>query len=203
MFKYSNIKNSGMKSTMKASNTILILLLEGFNIMAEDKDRLVFNFNTPESGKIWVSVNDNVMGGISEGKFKITQDKTLFFYGSLSLANNGGFASIRCLPAQLGLKKNDSIYFQAKGDGREYTMNLYTNKRLTAFSYRQSFQTKNNEWVEISLPLEKFITTSFGKVIPKAEPINPTDIESLGFMLGDKKPGAFQVEFKEIKAKSK
>ena len=80
MFKYSNIKNSGMKSTMKASNTILILLLGGFNIMAEDKDRLVFNFNTPESGKIWVSVNDNVMGGISEGKFKITQDKTLFFY---------------------------------------------------------------------------------------------------------------------------
>ena len=203
MFKYSKIKNSGMKSTMKASTIILIFLLWGFNIMAEDKDRLVFNFNTPESGKIWVSVNDNVMGGISEGKLKITQDKTLFFYGSLSLANNGGFASIRCLPAQLGLKKNDSIYFQAKGDGREYTMNLYTNKRLTAFSYRQSFQTKNNEWVEISLPLEKFIATSFGKVIPKAELINPTDIESLGFMLGDKKPGTFQVEFKEIKAKSK
>ncbi|MSR51166.1 MAG: CIA30 family protein [Gemmataceae bacterium] len=203
MFKYSNIINSGIKSTMKASTIILILILGGFNIMAEDKDRLVFNFNTPESGKIWVSVNDNVMGGISEGKLKITQDKTLFFYGSLSLANNGGFASIRCLPTQLGLKKNDSIYFQAKGDGREYTMNLYTNKRLTAFSYRQSFQTKNNEWVEISLPLEKFISTSFGKVIPKAEPINPTNIESLGFMLGDKKPGAFQVEFKDIKAKSK
>ncbi len=142
MFKYSKIKNSGMKSTMKASTIILIFLLGSFNIMAAEKDRLVFNFNTPESCKIWVSVNDNVMGGISEGKFKITQDKTLFFYGSLSLANNGGFASIRCLPAQLGLKKNDSIYFQAKGDGREYTMNLYTNKRLTAFSYRQSFQTK-------------------------------------------------------------
>ena len=103
--------------------------------MAEDKDKLIFNFNTPESSKNWVSVNDNVMGGISEGKFKITQDKTLFFYGSLSLENNGGFASIRCLPTQLGLKKNDSIYFQVKGDGREYTMNLYTNKRLTAFSY--------------------------------------------------------------------
>ena len=188
---------------MKASISILILLLGSINIMAEDKDNLIFNFNTPESGKIWVSVNDNVMGGVSEGKFKITQDKTLYFYGSLSLENNGGFASIRCLPTQLGLKKNDSIYFQAKGDGREYTVNLYTNKRLTAFSYRQSFQTKNNEWVEISLPLEKFIATSFGKVIPKAEPINPSEIESLGFMIGDKKPGAFQIEFKNITAKSK
>ena len=188
---------------MKASISILILLLGSINIMAEDKDSVIFNFNTPESGKIWVSVNDNVMGGVSEGKFKITQDKTLYFYGSLSLENNGGFASIRCLPTQLGLKKNDSIYFQVKGDGREFTMNLYTNKRLTAFSYRQSFQTKNNEWVEISLPLEKFIATSFGKVIPKAEPINPLEIESIGFMIGDKKPGAFQIEFKNITAKSK
>ena len=171
--------------------------------MAKDNQRLIFNFNAPESGKTWVSVNDNVMGGVSEGKFKITQDKTLLFYGNLSLENNGGFASIRCLPAQLGLKKNDSIYFQVKGDGREFTMNLYTNKRLTAFSYRQSFKTKNNEWVEISLPLEKFIATSFGQVIPKAEPINPSEIESLGFMIGDKKPGAFQIEFKNITAKSK
>jgi len=118
---------------MKASTIILIFLLGSFNIMAAAKDGLVFNFNTPESGKIWVSVNDNVMGGISEGKLKITQDKTLFFYGSLSLANNGGFASIRCLPTQLGLKKNDSIYFEAKGDGREYTMNLYTTKGSLRF----------------------------------------------------------------------
>ena len=106
---------------MKASTIILILLLGTINIMAEVNDRLIFNFNTPESGKTWVSVNDNVMGGVSEGKFKITQDKTLYFYGSLSLENNGGFASIRCLPTQLGLKKNDSINFQAKGDGREFT----------------------------------------------------------------------------------
>jgi len=203
MFIYSITKNSGIKPTMKASTSILILLLGGINIMAEDNQRLIFNFNAPELGKTWVSVNDNVMGGISDGKFKITQEKTLFFYGSLSLENNGGFASLRCIPTQLGLKKNDSIYFQAKGDGREYTVNLYTNKRLTAFSYRQSFQTKNNEWVEISLPLEKFIATSFGKVIPKAEPINPSEIESLGFMIGDKKPGAFQIEFKNITAKSK
>ena len=61
---------------MKASTSILILLLGGINIMAEDKDRLIFNFNNPESGKTWVSVNDNVMGGVSEGKFKITQEKT-------------------------------------------------------------------------------------------------------------------------------
>jgi len=183
---------------MKASTIILILLLGGFNIMAEDKDRLVFNFNTPESGRIWVSVNDNVMGGISDGKFKITQDKTLFFYGSLSLANNGGFASVRCLPTQLALKKNDSICFQAKGDGREYTINLYTNKRLTAFSYKQSFKTKKEEWINLTFPLDKFIATSFGRTIPNAAPIDPNEINSIGFMIGDKNIEPFQLELKNI-----
>jgi len=189
---------------MKFQTSALVLLLMGsISIMAEEKNLNLFNFTNPENGKTWVNVNDNVMGGVSDGKFKITQDKTLLFYGNLSLANNGGFSSIRCRPTQLKLQKNDSICFLVKGDGREYTINLYTNKNLTAFSYRQSFQTKNNEWVEISLPLEKFIATSFGKVIPKAEPINPSEIESLGFMIGDKKPGAFQIEFKNITAKSK
>ena len=198
MFKYSKIKNSGMKSTMKASTIILIFLLWGFNIMAEDKDRLVFNFNTPESGKIWVSVNDNVMGGISEGKFKITQDKTLFFYGSLSLANNGGFASVRSLPKQLPLLKDESIVINVKGDGREYTINLYTNKRLTAFSYKQSFKTKKDEWMNITFSLDKFTATSFGRTIPNAVPIDPNEINSIGFMIGDKKTEPFQLELKDI-----
>ncbi len=183
---------------MKASTIILIFLLGSFNIMAEVNDRLIFNFNTPESGKIWVSVNDNVMGGVSEGKFKITQDKTLFFSGSLSLENNGGFASIRCIPAQLGLKKNDSIHFEAKGDGREYTINLYTNKRLTAFSYKQSFKTKKEEWINLTFPLDKFIATSFGRTIPNASPIDPNEINSIGFMIGDKKTEPFQLELKNI-----
>jgi hypothetical protein len=35
------------------------------------------------------------MGGVSEGKLKITDAKTLDFFGNLSLKNNGGFASVR------------------------------------------------------------------------------------------------------------
>ncbi|NBT36152.1 MAG: hypothetical protein EBT03_11585 [Betaproteobacteria bacterium] len=33
------------------------------------------------------------MGGISDGRFRITPDKTLEFFGTLSLENSGGFAS--------------------------------------------------------------------------------------------------------------
>ena len=198
MLKCRNIKNYGLRPTMKTSTSILILLLGSINIMAEDKDRLIFNFNTPESSKNWVSVNDNVMGGISDGKFKITQEKTLLFYGNLSLANNGGFASVRSLAKQLPLLKDESIVINVKGDGREYTINLYTSKRLTAFSYKQSFKTKKDEWINITFSLDKFTATSFGRTIPNALPIDPNEINSIGFMIGDKKTEPFQLELKDI-----
>ena len=166
--------------------------------MADEKNRLLFNFDSPAIEKTWVTVNDNVMGGVSDGNFKITKEKALFFYGNLSLENNGGFASVRSIPTKLALKKNDSISFQAKGDGREYTINLYTNKRLTAFSYRQAFQTKKGEWLDLSFPLSKFVATSFGRNIPNSPPVNSEEIESIGFMLGDKKSGTFEITFKNL-----
>ena len=177
---------------------IILLLIESTNIMADEKSRSLLNFENANAAKTWVSVNDNVMGGISEGKFKITQDKTLFFYGSLSLANNGGFASVRSLPKQLPLLKDESIVINVKGDGREYTINLYTNKRLTAFSYKQSFKTKKDEWMNITFSLDKFTATSFGRTIPNAVPIDPNEINSIGFMIGDKKTEPFQLELKDI-----
>lgn len=184
---------------MKLQPSIVILLLIGsMSIMAEEKNRNLFIFTNPENEKAWININDNVMGGVSDGKSKITNEKTLLFYGNLSLANNGGFSSVRCLPRQFNLQKNDSICFQVKGDGREYTINLYTKKNLIAFSYRQSFQTIKDKWVELSFPLEKFVATSFGKIIQNAGTINPEEINSLGFMISDKKSGGFQIEIKSI-----
>jgi hypothetical protein len=45
------------------------------------------------------------MGGVSEGKFKITDKKTMEFFGTLSLENNGGFASVRTRPRSSVWKK--------------------------------------------------------------------------------------------------
>ena len=53
----------------------------------------IFSFS--EENSEWFSVNDNVMGGVSQGGAKITPNQTLLFSGELSLKNNGGFSSIR------------------------------------------------------------------------------------------------------------
>lgn len=176
-----------------------LLLILGSSVMADDTPKTVFDFTGTEAGKEWQTVNDGVMGGVSDGKFKITDQKTLEFYGTLSLENNGGFASVRSKAKKLGLEKGDVLVARVRGDGRDYSMNLYVPRPLTAFSYRATVKTKKGEWIEIRLPLDKFEATSFGRLVKDAGPVDPAEVTALGFLLGDKKAGPFKLEVEWIK----
>ncbi len=167
--------------------------------MAEEMPQTLFDFTGADPAKEWQNVNDGVMGGVSEGKFKIREKKTLEFVGTLSLENNGGFASVRTKAKKLGLEKGDTVVAKVRGDGREYMLNLYLNKPLIAFSYRATVQTKKDEWIEVKVPLDKFEATSFGRVVKDAGPVKPEEVNSLGFMLSDKKAGPFKMEIESIK----
>ncbi|MCP4174729.1 MAG: CIA30 family protein [Fuerstiella sp.] len=179
--------------------TLLLPALIAVNAIADTTtaDRRLFSFNSPESARQWQTVNDGVMGGRSDGRFRINQFKNLEFYGTLSLANNGGFASMRSRSTSLQLRNGDSISIKVRGDGREYTLNLYTPARRMAFSYRATFQTKKNEWIEVTVPLSKFVATSFGRVVSNS-PLNPGQVSGIGVLLGDKKPGPFKLEIDSI-----
>jgi NADH dehydrogenase [ubiquinone] 1 alpha subcomplex assembly factor 1 len=72
-----------------------LLVLVGSFVMADDTSQTLFDFTGADVAKDWQTVNDGVMGGDSQGKFKIIDKKTLEFFGTLSLENNGGFASVR------------------------------------------------------------------------------------------------------------
>jgi monofunctional biosynthetic peptidoglycan transglycosylase len=176
----------------------LLLILMGSFVMAEETPQTLFDFTNADAAKAWQNVNDGVMGGVSEGKLKITDKQTLEFYGTLSLENNGGFASLRTKAKKLGLQKGDTVVAKVRGDGREYTLNLYLNKPLIAFSYRATFQTKKDEWIEVKVPLDKFEPTSFGRVVNSAGPVKPEQVNSLGFMLSDKQAGPFKMEIESI-----
>ena len=178
-----------------------LLILLGSFVMAEEKPEVLFDFTNPDAAKEWQTVNDGVMGGVSEGKLKITAEKTLEFFGTLSLENNGGFASVRTKAKKLNLEKGDTLVAKVRGDGREYSLNLYVKKPLIAFSYRAMVQTKKDEWIEIKVPLDKFEATSFGNLVKDAGPVNPTEVNAVGFLLGDKKAGPFKLEVEWIRVK--
>jgi NADH dehydrogenase [ubiquinone] 1 alpha subcomplex assembly factor 1 len=183
-------------------NTGFWLLLSAFmlssQLMAEDIERVLFLFEKAEAVEQWQCVNDGVMGGRSEGRVKISGSKHLEFFGNLSLANNGRFPSVRSSRIDLGLADGDSIVARVRGDGRKYSFNLYTPNRRTAFSYRADFQTKNDEWIEVRLPLNEFAATSFGRVL-RDQKLDPTTVNGVGILLGGKKEGPFQLEIAWIK----
>ena len=159
----------------------------------------VLDFAGPDTAQKWQAVNDGVMGGVSDGRYRITDEKTLEFSGTLSLENNGGFASVRTKPTELDIKAGDTIVVRVKGDGREYVLNLYTKSRRMAFSYRAPLPTTRDEWTEVRIPLEDFIPTAFGRRVQGMGPVEPDQINGLGFMLSDKKPGKFQMQVEWVK----
>jgi len=168
--------------------------------MAQAPQVPLFAFASPDAATEWLSVNDGVMGGMSDGRFRITERQTLEFVGTLSLENNGGFASVRSRPRTLGLQTGDVIVARVRGDGRAYQLNLYTSARTRAFSYRAQVQTRSNAWTEVAVPLDRFEATSFGQVLQGAAPIDPRSITSIGFLLAEKTPGPFVLEVAWIKA---
>jgi NADH dehydrogenase [ubiquinone] 1 alpha subcomplex assembly factor 1 len=152
-----------------------------------------------ESGRFgeWFSVNDGVMGGVSEGGFLITEENTLRFAGILSLENNGGFASIRTrlatdLPASLmGLR------LSVRGDGRSYYLDLRNRRQSSATSFRAPLPTRGGEFEEIIVPLSSFEYTRFGRRL-NGPPLMPAEIGSIGFTLADSKEGPFRMEIRSI-----
>jgi len=181
-----------MRCSNVVSGSTLLLFALGSSLMADESPKVLFDFTGADVAKEWQTVNDGVMGGVSDGKFKITDKKTLEFYDTLSLENNGGFASVLSKVKKLGLEKGDVLVARVRGDGREYSMNLHVPRPLTAFSYRATVQTKKDEWIEVTLRLDKFVATSFGRVVKDPGPVDPQEVNGLGFLLGDKRAGKGQ-----------
>ncbi len=157
----------------------------------------LFQFSEVEDAQKWQIVNDGVMGGSSTSRSEIlnagSAEGLMRFSGNLSLENNGGFASVRSRASgPLGLDAGETIVLRVKGDGRRYTLNLYTPDRRTAFSYQMQFDTEADEWTEVKLPVDKFVAHSFGRPIPTMK-LEPSQVQSIGILLGDKKSGPFEI----------
>lgn len=184
---------------MMATRLPVLITLLLVQAVAENTLVPVLDFTGSEAARLWYVVNDGVMGGNSDGRFTITANATLVFAGTLSLENNGGFASVRTKPTHLGITTGDTIVVRVQGDGREYMLNIYTKSRQAAFSYRAPLPTTKDQWRDVEIPLADFVPTSFGRRVQGMGPIDPDQINGLGFMLGDKKAGPFTMEVEWVK----
>ena len=62
---------------------VLLCAMPLFGQEENENTRLLFDFSDPDVAKTWRTVNDGVMGGVSEGEVRVTEDETLEFFGTL------------------------------------------------------------------------------------------------------------------------
>ncbi|MGE6606854.1 CIA30 family protein [Halomonas sp. NPDC076908] len=82
---------------------------------------MALTFDDPYEQQRWYSVDDGVMGGVSQGGFSVTGGEGRF-HGEVSLENGGGFASVRREPDtfEATLADAQGITLTGRGDGRTY-----------------------------------------------------------------------------------
>ncbi|WP_083913028.1 CIA30 family protein [Rubritalea marina] len=156
------------------------------------------NFENGSTKMEWRAINDTVMGGVSEGGPAVSKDETMVFSGSISFENQGGFSSIRTSGASLDLGEFAGVELRVKGDGRKYYLTVRNpdNRRL---AYWSPVQPEAGKWVTLRVPFSSFYPTFFGQKVD-GKTLDITKVNSIGFMIYDKKDGPFTIEFDWIKA---
>lgn len=154
--------------------------------------RRLFDFRDGEEADAWTAVSDPVMGGCSQARMSRDGDGVGVFAGTVSLENNGGFASIhRPLPSG-SLAGAKALLLRCMGDGRRYSLRLRQDAEFDGISYRLDFTPEAGHWQEIELPLDQFRPVFRGRELTTAGPLRPEKIIRLGFLLA-RQPGDFHL----------
>jgi hypothetical protein len=161
-----------------------------------EKGSLLFDFSNDDPKQNWIVVNDNVMGGRSEGGFS-SKKKHLIFSGNTN-TNGGGFSSIRTKPSDFDLGDKTGLHIRYKGDGRTYKLGVRLEGK--SVSYRSNF-TSGNGWQEVKIPFDEMDVSWRGRPLSKEEhPLIKSKIRSIEFMIYDKQDGPFKLQLDWVKS---
>jgi len=161
--------------------------------------RLITDFSDESADLGWYVVNDNVMGGRSQGGFERKPGELLF--AGRTNTRGGGFSSIRTESLQLDLSQYAAIRLRVRGDGRRYTWRLTTDARYYGrpVAYWADFETVAGPWQTVDVPFSRFVPRFRGAELD-GPPLDTSAITGLGLMIYDKRDGAFELRLASIRA---
>jgi NADH dehydrogenase [ubiquinone] 1 alpha subcomplex assembly factor 1 len=190
----------GCNIDMKRAGPVALLLKCGLWLTAtsspgtEPPMGLQLDFAHPASAPHWIAVNDDVMGGLSRSA-PARVDGHLQFRGTLSLANNGGFASIRTTGMDFDLARASAIVLRVRGDGRTYQVRLATDARHRGIrvSYGGGFATRAGQWIDVRVPFDALQPTVRGRRLD-GPPFDPANAREIGLLIADRREGPFALD---------
>jgi len=190
----------------------------------------VFDFSRDDADlrALWGSVDDVVMGGVSQSQAIATSD-AMRFAGHVSTANSGGFASIRtrsispaldlrgvdatATDAAKRLGANTGIELQLTGDGNRYKFILRDRDAWDGIAHCYSFDTQagSPETPQaVRVPFADCIPTFRAKSVPDSPRLDGSTIAAFQLMLSkfeyDRQlnpaftPGAFRLDVRSMSA---
>lgn len=155
----------------------------------------LYDFTSESPSKDWYILDDVVMGGRSNGIFKISDDGHGMFYGTVSLENNGGFSSVR---HQFNIKSVEGysrIKLKIKGDGKTYQFRVKTNSGDYA-SYIYEFET-TKDWMTIEIPFSDMYPSFRGRKLNQPN-YEGKYLSEIAFLIGNKKAQDFKLLIDKI-----
>ena len=175
------------KSSPILNKVIFLILFLIFHSTVFSKDMILDQLKNPKltnQSQNWYFITDQVMGGVSTGKFTVEKVDGVICYrmiGDVSTKNNGGFIQIRAkLNPEINSKEYDGVYVKVYGNEKNYNLHLRTGLTLAPWQYYSyTFATTKN-WTEIRAPFEKFKKSNFYQ--PKS--ILGQNIKSVGLVAG-------------------
>lgn len=170
---------------------LIILLIISLAI----ETMILFDFNTKSDISDWLIVDDVVMGGQSNGSFKLNSEGHGVFSGKISLKNNGGFSSLRYRFNEKNVEGYTKAILKIKGDGKAFQFRLKSSA-YDRHSYIATFQT-DGEWQTVEIILKDMYPAFRGnKLNIPNYPIKV--LEEIAFLIGNKKEETFQLEIDSI-----
>ena len=167
--------------------------------MRNSPEAMILDFTDASTVNNWEAIDDRIMGGLSQSQPACIDNVGLRFSGTVSLENNGGFASIRSNPDTADLGQYTGLTLRLRGDGKRYKISLRTDHFYDGVSYQTTFATEQDSWQEICLPFEAFIPTHHGIKLSTVAPMDLTSIKSFGLFISDRQEGPFQLDIAWIK----
>ena len=167
--------------------TILISLLL---TLTEPTMTTIYQFNEKTNIKDWRIVNDGVMGGISKSNIVLNEAGFGAFSGHVSLANNGGFASVQLNKTISEVRSKKYVVLRVKGDAKNYEFRLKGDLSQSE-SYVHPFKT-SGEWETIRLPIGEFYPQFRGRKL-NIPNFNFDRIEQICFLIANKQEEDFEL----------
>jgi NADH dehydrogenase [ubiquinone] 1 alpha subcomplex assembly factor 1 len=162
--------------------------------------RELFGFDDPAVVAGWAAIDDGVMGGQSASRLRHDAAGHAVFAGEVSLANGGGFASVRSRPQDLGAPGAFAYAVEVRGDGKRYKVALRTDDAFDGVSYQASFVAASGEFTMLRIPVAAFVATFRGRIAVGAPALDPAAVRQAGLMIADRQAGAFELAIRSIRA---